>query len=316
MNRRAVVVAGVPSPWLKRQAVFVAGVLLQVVGAAPPGVRVNARVAPDTVLVGEPVTLTVWVAAPEGAELMFPAAVDSTGNIEPLDPVSVVPPDASGGEYVATYRLLAWRPGNTLVPLPPVQVIIAGRSTLVSVPSPRVFVRTVLPADSALRVPTAARDIVALPPSRVLLIAGIMSALAVAALIVWLIRRRARGRVATADPLGDAQRAFGRLAALDLIGAGEPARHVTTASEIVREFLATHNPAAARGLTTSELVAAVSEDPHVPVGRVAALLVAADEIKFAPARAGARAAEAIAAEAEAIVSETHRSARRHAEAKP
>jgi len=297
--------------------VVVAAIVLafQVAGAPPAGVRVNARIAPDTVLVGEPVTLTVWVTAPEGAVLTFPVAVDSTGNIEPLDPVSVVPPDANGDEYVATYRLLAWRPGDTPVPLPPVQVFIAGRSSFVNVPSPRVFVRTVLPADSALRVPAAAREIVVLPPSRVFLVVGILSALALVALVAWLVQRRARTRVVEADPHGAAQRAFGRLTALDLIGAGEPARHVTTASDILRDFLAVHNPAAARGLTTSEIVAAVSEDPDVPVRRVEALLTAADEIKFTPERADAREAEAIAAEAEAIVSETHRSARRHAGAR-
>lgn len=281
--------------------------------ARAQSVRVTATVSPDTVAVGEPVTLTVRVFAPEGARIVFPTAVDSGAVVEPLDPVVVRSAEpGDDARLVATYRLLAWRPGRTSVPLADIAYEDQAGARTLPVPPATLVVTTVLPADTALRVPKAAREIILAPRSRILLYALIAAALALVAIAVWLVRRRRRRAPPGLDPYADAQRAFGRLTALDLIGAGEPARHVTTSVEIVREFLAARNPRASRGLTTRELVAVVSDDPAVPVRRVESLFAQADIVKFAPESADSRTAETLGAEAEAIVRETYRLSRQQA----
>lgn len=284
--------------------------------AAQSAVRVAASVSPDTVAVGQPVTLELRVTAPRGALVVFPEAVDSTASIEPLDPVVVTPPDGDEAPYIATYRLLAWRPGTATIPLGAINVDVGSGLRPVDVPTTRFVVSTVLPADSALRVPKESRPIIAAPRNLLPLYLGALALAALTALIVWLARRRRRGHALPRDPHAEAQRAFARLAALDLIGAGEPARHIASAVDIVREYLAARDGRASRGLTTDELIAVLAEDPDVPVRRVESFLRSCDVIRFSPASADATMAESLASEAEAIVRETHRVSRPQDESRP
>jgi hypothetical protein len=295
--------------------VFAVGLLQS--GGERSAVRVTASVSPDTVAVGQPVTLTVRVTAPFGSLLVFPEAVDSVGSVEPLDPVSVRPPASPAeSEFVATYRLLAWKPGVTTVPLGPIQLEHDDGTELLTVPAPEVYVSSVLPADTALRDPRSAREIIASPPNRLGWVLGALAVVALAALAFWLASRRRRAAAAPPDPYVSAQRAFGRLGALDRSGAGEPARHVSTAADIVREYFAARDARATRGLTTPELIGVISEDPDVPARRVEALFTSCDLVKFAPQSADASMAEALVSEAESIVRTTHRASKAHEDREP
>lgn len=293
---------------MMRRALVAVVVALQGGGASPSalGARFGYTVEPDTARVGQPATLRVRVQAPTGTRITFAPAVDSTGAVEPLDPVAVTE-ETRGGlvDATATYRFLAWDVGNSVIPVAPVRLELNGRTEMLSIGEPRVLVASVLPADTALRVPQPARDVVAIRASRWrdwLLIAG---GFVVAALLGWWLQRRRQPRARRVEPFVDAQRAFGRLAALDLIGAGEPARHVASAEGIVRGFLAARDGRAALGLTTVQLISVLRDDPAVPVPRVEALLSAADDIKYSGKAVDAPAAETLGAEAARLVAAVH-----------
>jgi hypothetical protein len=289
-------------------AVLAALSLLQGGAAArPANVRAAYTIEPETVRVGDPATLRVRLTAPAGARIVWPGAVDSTSGVEPLDPVSVREETKNGVlESVATYRLLAWEVGLPSISIAPIRVDVGGAVQELRLGDPRVFVVTVLPADTTLRTPRPSRGIAFLSPSDwptwVLIAAGFLLAILVG---IWLQRRGRRGP-RPIEPAVQAQRAFGKLAALDLIGAGEPARHVATSADILREFLATRAAATGLGLTTAELMRALAGDSCVPLHRVSELLAAADDVKFAEANVDAPAAEGFGAEAASIVSEVHR----------
>ena len=281
-------------------------------GAGGPAVRADAirvgvSVEPVAVVVGQPVTVRIRMIAPAGSRFTFPRAIDSTGAIEPLDPV-VVHDTTSGGtvETVATYRLLAWDVGATRIPLGPVRVERGGRAQDVAIADARVDVVSVLPADTSLHTPRPAREVVFTPSSRWVLWVLMLAGFAIVVLVGWALQRRSRHPPKPIEPFADAQRAFRELAALDLIGAGESAKHVASSADIVRAFLAARNGHAALGLTSEELARVLDADPAVPASRVHALLVATDSVKFAGGTLTATAAEALGAEAVAVVAEVQR----------
>ncbi|HYV96926.1 MAG TPA: hypothetical protein VE967_05690 [Gemmatimonadaceae bacterium] len=293
--------------------VLVAGLaaLAALQGGAPPqgtvrGVRAAFTIEPETVRVGDPATLKVRITAPAGTRVTFPAAVDSTSGVEPLDPV-VVSEETKNGilESTGAYRILAWEVGLPAISLGAIRVEQNGAVQELQLGDPRVFVVSVLPADTALRVPKPSRDIFVILPANwpfwLLIIAGFTVAVIVG---VWL-QRRSRRTPPPPEPYIRAQRAFGRLTSLDLIGAGEPAKHVAASADIVRDFLASRDNPAAPGLTTAELVNVLEQDKAVPVHRVSDLLGVADAIKFAARPVDAPAAEGLGAEAMAIVTEVH-----------
>ena len=284
----------------------VAGLLQGGASARPAGVRATYSVEPDTVRVGDPATLRIRVIAPAGTRVIFPPAVDSTAAVEPLDPSPCTRRRSTVVEATAIYRFLAWEVGLPAILLSPIRLVRDGYTQELRLADPRVTVESVLPADTTLRVPRPARDIVFLPPSRwpwwVLVLVGFT----VAALGGLWLQRRGRQPLRPIEPLAEAQRAFGRLNALDLIGAGEPAKHVGTSVDILRAYLAARDGAAGPGLTTRELLRALHSDGSVPLNRVMVLLSAADATKFAGESVDAAEAERLGAEALAIVVEVRR----------
>ncbi len=275
----------------------------------PSGVRATYTIEPETVRVGDPAVLRVRVIAPAGTRVIFPPAVDSTSAVEPLDPVTVHEDTRNGVvEATGTYRFLAWEVGLPAISLSSIRLMGTGRTRELQLADPRVTVESILPADTTLRMPRPARNIVFLPPQRwpwwVLVVAGFTIAAIVGA---WL-QKRGRRPVRPVEPFVDAQRAFGRLNALDLIGAGETAKHVATSVDILRAYLGARDAAAGPGLTSTELLHALQGDGSVPLSRMTSLLTSADAIKFAADSVDAREAERLGAEAVAIVAEV-----RHAE---
>lgn len=219
-------------------------------GTSEPPVRMGVRMMPETVTVGAPFTVRVRVALPSAWRVLQPPTPDTGGIVEPLDPPRLRD-TVRGPDRVVdmTWRFLAWEPGAHPLPIASLRLASGSRERALTVPG-AIVVRSVLPADTALRTPRPARAPFAVPITwwpRVLTGLGVLAALALAvwlARCAWRARRSTRERVRTPREVAD--EAFERLAARGLPAAGESRRHVALVGEIVRDFLA-----ARLGLPTS-----------------------------------------------------------------
>ncbi len=275
-------------------------------GAAIP-VQAGTSLDRDSVTVGDVVRVTVRVHAPLGAAINFPAAVDSLGPVQSLAPPTVRngADSANAADRIATYRFAPWDVGLLPVRLGDVLVQTDEGERRVALTLPSLFVRTVLPKDSALRVPKPARPLIEMkaPAPWWWWLAAALAAVAIG-LGIWWWRRRARGDAApTGDPYLDAQRAFERVDRLELVRAGEAGRHAALMADVVRRYLAARLDAASLAQTTGELLAALREVPTVPYARLQSLLEAVDPVKFAAAPLSPERARVVGDEARAVVQE-------------
>jgi hypothetical protein len=268
--------------------------------------QMGVTIVPETVTVGDPFRVIIRVRGPRGTEVRFPAGPDSASGLELLDPRAVGPNrDSSAVDQTATYRVAAWDVGDRPLQMGDVVVRTADGERTVSLGSYRIFVRSVLPADSALRVPKPPRPVFeAVPPWwRIWLIIGL--ALVLLALLLWLLwrwwRRRQLAARAGVDPYEYAEREFKRVEALGLLEAGERGRFVALMVEVLRDYLARRLPGALPSLTSTELLAAVRGDGTVPADRLSAVLAETDLIKFARRAVTPERARELAREARGIV---------------
>lgn len=260
-------------------ALAAASVSAQLPTADSTGV-VTARARPDTVTVGQPFEVLLRAIPPRGRQAIPPAVPDTGGLIEPLDPSEVT---RRGDTLVVRYRLIAWQPGVLTIPLGP--VLMRRDSSELSVPvDARVVVASVLPADTANRVPKDARDL--FPPVARWWEQWWQWALALVLLLVAIFaveRWRRRDRtppVAIESPLSRAEASFARLDARRLASAGEGGRHVALCAEIVRQYLADIEPALTLTLTNAELLRSVAPIGGIPDGQLARLLAQIDAVRF------------------------------------
>jgi hypothetical protein len=264
----------------------------------------------DTVSVGEPFQVRVRVRAPADAEIRFPESPDTTGTVQARDPRVVVTTDTlQSRDQTATYYVAAWDVGRQRIRFDDAVVVwktgTAGERR-VPLDAIDVFVRSVLPADSALRVPKPARPLWEVSPFPWWILALIAVALAVA--LWWWLRRRRRLPAAPAvvvDPYERAQREFDRIEALGLVDAGERTRFVTLAVEVMRDYLAARYPEALLALTSRELMAAMRRCPTVPADALARTLHEADLAKFAGVGLTSERARALSRETRSIVEREH-----------
>ncbi len=273
-------------------------------------VRAGASLTPDTVRIGDPFVVRVRVRAPAGAQIEFPPSLDSAGTVQSLDPVSIATTtNGPGGvDQTASYRVAAWDVDSQTVRLDDVVVHAGPDERRVPITGLRVYVKSVLPADSALRVPKPAR-----PPFDYSfvpwwLVAAIAAAVAVVGLLFWWWwrRRRRRGEVEEiVDPYTRAQRDFDRIERLKLLEAGERGRYVALVVETLRDYLAARYPSATLALTSSELLRAVRDERHIPRDRLGRLLEEADLVKFARRPLSSDRARELGREARGIVDEEH-----------
>ena len=282
-------------------------------GAAVPAtstitVQAGAAVDRDTVTVGDVVRLTVRVRAPLGATVNFPTGLDSLAPVQALEPPVVQDGgDSTVVDRIATYRLSAWDVGPQPIRLGDVVVQADDGDRRVVLTLPRLFVRSVLPADSAQHVPKPARDLLGVraPIPWWWWALAALAALAVGLLIWWWIRRRRRAAHPTGDPFADAEAAFVRIERLRLPEAGEPGRHAALMTDVLRRYLAARLESASLAQTSGELLAAMRGVSTVPFDRLRRLLDEVDPVKFAAAPIAAPRARELGEEAKAIVREEH-----------
>ena len=276
-------------------------------GAQAIAVKAGVVVTPDTVRVGDPFRITVGVHAPPGATIQFPRTTDSTSTVQSLDPVAVRPvADSTGVEQFADYRVAAWDVAEQRIRLGPIVVKLGGASRTVQV-ADSVFVRSVLPVDTTLRVPKSARPLYETSMFPWWLWALIAAAIVAIGLLIWwwLRRRRRPPTPVVIDPFARAESEFARIDALGLLEAGERGRYVTLMIEVLRDYLAARYAEAALSLTSTELQRSVRALPHVPQDRLTRLLTEADLIKFARRAVSTERAREIGREARAIVGHEH-----------
>lgn len=267
-------------------------------------VRMGVLVQPDTVTVGEHFRVLVRVRAPRGSRISFPPGPDSGLTVEAVDPRDILSSADTGAvEQTAVYTLVAWDTGSRGAQLGDLVVTTDGNDRRIRITGDSVRVRSVLPADSTLRVPKPARDIlVAGRPWWHWLLAAI-AALALIGLLIWWWRRRRRTTPTGSriDAYQTALREFERIASLGLLAAGEHGRYVALNSDAVRDYLAARLRGASRSFTSTELLASIADRSEVDVPRLAALLAEADLIKFARKPVSEPRARELGAEARGVV---------------
>jgi hypothetical protein len=263
--------------------------------------------APDSVRIGDPFRVTVGIRAPRGATIEFPRTMDSASAVQSLDPVAVrTSTDTTATEQYADYRVSAWDVGSQPLRMPDVLVRFNGLERRIPVVG-SVFVKSVLPADTAQRTPKPPRALFEFNVFPWWLWALIAAAVvAVGLLIWWWMRRRRKPTVAViVDPFVRAESEFQRIEALGLIEAGERGRYVTLMIEVLRDYLAARYAEASLSMTTTELQRSIRELPFIPQDRLIRTLNEADLIKFARRPVGSDRARELGREARAIVARDH-----------
>ena len=278
-------------------------------------VQMGYTVEPDTVTVGDPFRLIVRVRAPLGASVEFPAGPDSGAAVEALDPRQEQQgPDSTSLELTAGWRLAAWDTGDQLLRLGDIVVRADGRERRIPLSALKVYVRSVLPADTALRIPKPQRALFEFGRPWWHWLLAILAAIGIIGLLWWWwYRRRKRRGAEVENPFAEAESEFERIERLGLVEAGERGRYVALMVEVLRTYLARRILEAHQSLTTSELLISVRESPTVPVNRVALVLADAALVKFARRATTAERARELGTEARGIVGAVHAAELRAAE---
>ena len=274
-------------------------------------ISAGVTMSKDTVTVGEPFEVRVRVRAPSDAQISFPDNPDTSGTVQARDPRVVITTDSVDFiDQTAIYRLAAWDVGTQPVRIGNITVTSSLANNRgnrpIDVASVQVFVRSVLPADSALRVPKPARPIWETKAFPWWILAVIAAIIALGLLIWWWLRRRRRPKPAIViDPYVRAQKEFTRLEKMGLVDAGERTRFVALVVEVLRDYVAARFPDGSLALTSRELVAVTRRHPTVPLEQLSRVLHEADLAKFAAFALTEDRARALARDARKIVEHEH-----------
>jgi hypothetical protein len=175
---------------------------------------------------------------------------------------------------------VAWDIGIQPLKFPDVRVTFEGQERRPPLGGASVFVKSVLPADTSLRIPKPARPLIVLPVINWLLWLAALAA-AIAAVLLWWVWRRWRNRPKPPiDPYVRAQQEFARIEALHLLEDGQYTEYFVAMVDVAREYLAARVPGVRRSDTTSELLRAMQPQGGVEA-ELPRLLEVADLVKFA-----------------------------------
>jgi hypothetical protein len=254
---------------------------------APPSelpVQMGFRVSPDTVLIGQPFNLFIKVRAPTGVRFEFPAGPDTTtlNGIRPIELRGEKLVTMLADTAVALYHVVAWDIGTQPLRFADVRVTLDGQERRLPLGGASVFVKSVLPADTSLRVPKPPRPLVVLPVFNWLLWLALLAA-AIAAALAWWAWRRYRNRPKVPlDPYVRAQREFARIEQRRLLEEGRYAEYYAAMVDVAREYLVARVPGVRRSDTSTELLRTMQPKEGVEA-ELPGLLERADLVKFARA---------------------------------
>jgi hypothetical protein len=242
------------------------------------------KVNPDTVLIGQQFNLFIKVHAPPGVRFEFPTGPDTTtqNGMRPIELRGEKLVTMLVDTAVALYHLTAWDIGAQPLRIPDVRITFAGQERRLSLTGAVVFVKSVLPADTALRVPKPARPLIVLPVFNWLLWLALVAAAIVAALLWWAWRRYRNRPKAPVDPYARAQQEFARIEQLRLLEDGEYGEYYARTIDVVREYLAARVPGVRRSDTSTELLRTMQPRDGIEA-ELPRLLDRGDLVKFARA---------------------------------
>jgi hypothetical protein len=247
-------------------------------------VQMGYRVNPDTVLIGQPFNLFIKVLAPKGVRFEFPLGPDTTAQngVRPIELRGEKIVSMLGDTAVVLYHVVAWDVGIQPLRFPDVRISFQGQERSLTLGGASVFVKSVLPADTSLRIPKPPRPLIVLPAINWLLWLGLLAA-AIAVVLLWWVWWRWRHRPKPpVDPYAHAEEEFARIEARHLLEDGRYTEYFTEMVDVTREYLAARVPGVRRSDTTSELLRAMK--PREGVESVLPrLLEKADLVKFARA---------------------------------
>lgn len=273
--------------------------------SVPPQVQLGTSVRPETTTVGQHFIATVRVRVPLGTEVKFPLRPDSGAHVDSAGAPARIDSTVGGfTESTMNYVLAAWDTGSQRLGLDSVVFVTDGTERIAALDGFSVYVRSVLPLDTALRKPKPFRPIVAGTVINWIpwLIAAAILALLGLLVYAWRKWRERAARGLTALQL--AQREFARIDAERLVESGQTERYAVEMVHVARTYLASAVPLLARSATTRELAVALHTPTAVPGDRLISILDETDLVKFAQERSTAERAVAIGAEARRIVNET------------
>lgn len=276
------------------RAVLIAAILAAAGSGPVSGQRVRTALLPDTGTVGDVIRAVVWVELPSDWKVALPDSLPLADTLENAGKRQVSERTLPDGrvEVTGTFAVTPWRPGELSLPRIRVHLVGPGTDSLVQASFPRLHVRSVLPADTAKQQPKPPRDVVG--PNRLLwpyILALLLALLLLALLARWLWRRWRRRAERIALPiearLPPRERALRELdaaRAAGLLEGGEVKTFYSRASEAVRRYLDTLDPAWGADRTTSELIPRLRAVDLGIAAALARLLDRADLVKFARLR--------------------------------
>lgn len=284
-----------------RTRALVVGLLLGPVpalGAAGGASAQEARAAVlgDSIRVGDVVPVAIRTTVAPGQRVLWPDTLPLGGpgtDLENAARVRVREDTLADGRLQLTgvYAVTPWRPGEVTLPEVAIQVVAGDEvARTLTVEPPAFQVASVLPADTAGIEPKPAKGVIGRSWSWGPILLALLALLLVAGIAWWLWRRRRRtGGIAPLVPGLPPREAA--LAALDrareagLAERGEMKELYTRVGAAVRGYLGALEPAWGEDRTTTELLAVVRADAGPSVaGELAAILRAADQVKFARRR--------------------------------
>jgi hypothetical protein len=277
-----------------------------------PSIQYGLTKSKDTVTVGEPFEVRLRVRAPAGSRIRFPENPDSAGMVQALDPRTIVTTDSVNAvDQTAIYRLAAWDIGDQPISIGNVTVGVENAPTAaerpVNLAALGVYVRSVLPADSAQRVPKPARPLWEAKAFPWWILALILGLIGAGLLAWWWWRRRRQPQPeVVVDPYDRARREFNRIEAMGLLDAGERTRFAALVVEVLRDYFAVRYAEAGLALTSRELLAVLRRQPAVPIEQLSRVLHEADLAKFANWALAEERARSLARDARAVVEYEHK----------
>jgi len=278
---------------------LLAGAALGFAQSVPTPPRFEVGVRPDTVTVGDRFLVVLGVSAAPGVRVELPARLDSTADLHPAGE-RIDRADTAALRETAGYPMVAWRPGAPVPAFAQVRVTYPdGAVATLRVPVRLPFVRSVLPADTALVVPRGPKDVIGPGRDLRLLAALVLLALLLLAPSALLARRLLRRRVARrrgappGDPRARALAALDHARRTGLVERGEWKEFYTLTSDALRGYLDALSPRWSADLTSFELTRALDEAgvDRGPAEVVRSLLAEADAVKFAGVQSTAGEAE-------------------------